>query len=351
VGNNSLENARIKLTVDADGAIASFIDKAQPNHELAGGNGGLKLNDFSANDSNGSAILVENSGPVSVTLKCVSQGGRPHTTRITLARDSDRIEIRNEITENFSDVRHWAFSFNLSSPEVHTEEVGAIIRAKKKTDGGDYADTHARYDYLTLNHFADISNGANTRGVTLANADCAFAKLGQSTPGSLDTTTPQIYVLAGGQVDGSWLGIRGQNGATYFLQRFGLRAHGAYDQTAAMKFGLEFQNPLVTAPIVGLTNSPYPATNYSVLAMSDPQVLLWTLKPHEEGIERGLVARVWNQSSQARRIQLTLAGSLASAQRVTHIETRIEGLPVVKGILDTTIAGQRIETYVLKPQP
>ena len=260
--NATLENSRIKLTVDPDGAIASLIDKARPEHELATTIGGLKLNDFAANDTNGTAIVVENSGPVSVTLKCVSGAGRQHTTRITLFRDSDRVAIQNEITENFGDVRHWAFSFNLSSPDVHTEEVGAVIRAKTKSNGGDYADTHARYDYVTLNHFADITDGANTRGVTLANADCAFARLGQSTATNLDTATPQINVLAGGQVDGSWLGIRGQNGATHFLQRFALRPHGAYDQTAAMKFALESQNPLVTAPIIGITNSPYPATNY-----------------------------------------------------------------------------------------
>jgi alpha-mannosidase len=178
-GNATLENSRVKLTVDADGAIASLIDKSRPDAEFAAVIGGLKLNDFAANSTEGNAIEVENSGPVSVTLKCVSNAGRPHTTRITLYRDSDRVEIRNEITENFSDVRRWAFSFNLASPDVHTEEVGAIIRTKTKSHGGDYADTHARYDYLTLNHFADIADGANGRGVTLANADCAFAQLGQ----------------------------------------------------------------------------------------------------------------------------------------------------------------------------
>lgn len=346
----TLENSRVKLSVDADGAIASLIDKARPETELARTIGGLKLNDFAANDTNGSAIVVENSGPVSVTLKCISTAGRPHTTRITLFRNSDRVEIRNEITENFTDVRHWAFSFNLTSPDVHTEEVGAIIRAKTKSNGGDYADTHARYDYLTLNHFADITDGTNTRGVTLANADCAFAKLGQCTPGSLDTATPQINVLAGGQVDGSWLGIRGQNGATHFLQRFALRPHGAYDQTAAMKFALEHQNPLVTSAVIGVTNSPYPATNHSLLNLSHPSVLLWALKPHDDGIEHGMVARVWNLASEPSAVRLTTTATLASAQRITHIETPVESLSVRNGVIETTIPARRIESYTLAPR-
>jgi alpha-mannosidase len=350
-GNSTLENSRVRLVIEADGAIASLIDKARPNTDLATDIGGLKLNDFAANDTNGSAITVENSGPVSVTLKCVSGAGLQHTTRITLHRDLDRVEIRNEITENFGDVRHWAFSFNLPSPDVHTEEVGAVIRAKTKSNGGDYADTHARYDYLTLNHFADISDGADTRGVTLANADCAFLRLGQSTPAMFDTATPQFNVLAGGQVDGSGLGIRGQNGASWFLQRFALRPHGAYDAVAAMKFALEHQNPLVTSAVIGLTNSPYPSTSYSLLDLSHPAVLLWALKPHDDGIGHGIVARVWNLASESSSMRLRIATPLASAQRVTHVETPLGPLPVKSGLVETTIPAHRIESYSLTLKP
>lgn len=347
----TLENAHVKLVIDPDGAIASFIDKANPNSELAQTIGGLKLNDFAANDTNGSAIVVENSGPVSVTLKCVSGAGRQHTTRITLVRDSDRVEIRNEITENFADVRHWAFSFNLPSPDIHTEEIGAIIRDKTKADGGDYADTHARFDYVTLNHFADITDGANTRGVTLANSDCAFAKLGQSTVWALDTALAQINVLAGGQVDGTSLGIPAQNGATNLLQRFGLRAHGAYDQVAAMKFGLEQQNPFVTGSITGNETSPLPATNFSALILSNPDVLLWALKPAEEGIASGLIARVWNVGSAPAEFTLApnLPGqALATARQITHIETDIKPMTINDGAMAGSLAPQQLKTFRLE---
>ncbi len=349
-GNTTLENSRLKLVVEPDGAIASLVNKSQPNADLASTLGGLKLNDFAANETNGNAITVENSGPVSVTLKCVSAAGRQHTTLITLIRDSDRVDIRNEITENFADVRHWAFSFNLTSPDVHTEEVGAVIRAKTKAQGGDYADSHARYDYLTLNHFADITDGANTRGVTLANADCAFARLGQSTAGTLDTATPQLSVLAGGQVDGSSLGIQGQNGATWFLQRFALRPHGAYDAVAAMKLGLEHQNPLVTSEVTGAADSPYPATRYSLLQLDPPAVLLWALKPHDDGIDHGIIARVWNLASEPATVRLETATRLPGARRVTHIETPLEALPVKNSSIEVTVPALRIESYALAPQ-
>ncbi|MEO6739045.1 MAG: glycoside hydrolase, partial [Chthoniobacteraceae bacterium] len=272
-----------------------------------------------------------------------------HTTRTTLFRGSDRVEIRNEITENFRDVRHWAFSYNLAASDVHTEEVGAVIRVKTRANGGDYADTHARYDYATLNQFADITDGTNARGVTLSSPDLAFVRLGHSAPLALDTTTPQLSVLAGGQVDGSWLGIHAQNGATHFLQRFALRPHAAYDQTAVMKFALEHQNPLVTGAVIGKADAPYPAASFSLLQIDDPHALLWALKPHDDGIEHGLVARVWNQASAPTPVRFTTALPLKSAERLTHLETAIEPMPLRDGALGINLGAQRMETFGLKP--
>ena len=66
----------------------------------------------------------------------------------------------------------WRFGFNITSPDVWHEEVGAIIRARLTTAGGHYSPRNARYDWLTLNRFADMSGGGV--GVTLANADCYY---------------------------------------------------------------------------------------------------------------------------------------------------------------------------------
>jgi alpha-mannosidase len=98
-----------------------------------------------------------------------ADGPLAHTTRVTLTRGSDRVAIQNEVTQNFGETRTWKFRFNLTDPDVHHEEVGAIARASLTTDGGSYAPRNARYDYLTLNHFVDMS-GAGSVGVTLSNA-------------------------------------------------------------------------------------------------------------------------------------------------------------------------------------
>ena len=350
--NRNFENSRVKLTLETDGAIDGFFDKAHPDYNLAGRIDGLVLNDFSETRPYRNAHFeVEHSGPVSVTLVCTNDAGRNHTTRITLLRDSDRVEIRNEITEGLGDLKHWAFSFNLDAPDVHTEEVGAIIRAKTKPDGGDYATKNARYDYATLNHFADITDGKNTRGVTLSNSDCSFVKLGHSTPGYLDTATAQLNVLAGGQVDGEGFGIRNQNGATYFLHRFALRAHAGYDPVAAMKFSVESQNPPVTGAVSGGAGSPYPAKTFSLVQVSNPDILLWALKPADDGIASGIIARAWNLTAAPADATLTLAipgKSPASVQPVTHIETDTDAEPARDGPLTTRFAPQQLRTFRLK---
>lgn len=351
-GRRVIENAAVKVVLARDGALVSFVDKRRGGAEMAASIDGLALNDFAANSEAGEPLTVENAGPVSVSLRARSDAGLPHSTVITVYRDSDRVDIRNEIHSNFGNLRHWSFGFNLAAPKVYSEEVGGINLNKLQTEGGDYATSHARYDYITLNHFADISSGDGKRGMTLSNPDLAFAKLGRSTVAKLDSTTPQINVLAGGQVDGPALGIQHQNGASHFLQRFALRAHGGYDPVGAMRFALEHQNPLQAGAVISEGQSLYPETRYSLLQASDPNVLLWALKPSEEGINHGVIARLWNVSNTPATSQLRLTPGLHSAQRSTHIETDLEAItPAADGSVPTRFARQQMQTYRLKLKP
>ncbi len=345
-GNSSIENNSVKLVIDRDGAVRSMVDKHRGDTELAANIGGLWLNDFAANSAAGEPLQVVNSGPVSVTIFAQNNAGLDHATTITLYRDSDRIDVCNDINANFGDVRYWTFSFAFDQVVVHTEEVGAINLNKLQSAGGDYADTHARYDYITVNHFADVTSGSRKNGVTISNPDLAFAKLGNSTVTTLDTTTPRLQMLAGGQVDGAQLGITGQNGNKHFQQRFSLRPHGDFNPTEAMKFALEHQNPLVTGAIKSAIDSAYPADRFSLLKISNPDVLLWALKVAEEGPHRGLITRFWNLSDAATEAEITFHSTLKTAHRTTHIETDLEAATLSSdGSLPTTFTREQLQTY------
>ena len=337
----TVEHALYRLTMAANGAITSLIDKRQANREFVRTIDGRTVNDLGAGAG---ALQLESSGPVSLTLLATVEAPLAHTTRVTLTRGSDRIAIENIITQNFSDVTTWSFAFNLDKPDVWHEEVGAVIRANLLAQGGHYAHRNARYDWLTLNHFADMSAGSV--GITLSNADCYFMQLGNSAATTLDTATARIAPLVGGQVDGPNLGIPNQGGDTRFTQRFALQSHGAFDAPTAMRFALEHQNPLVAHPITG--GSAYPPDTFSLLALSNPDVLLWALKPADDGADHGVIARVWNLAATSASCTIAApTAAIATAQRVSHIETPLSDAPTSDGRLSIGLAAHQLQTYAL----
>ncbi len=138
-------------------------------------------------------------------------------------------------------------------------------------------------------------------GITLSNQDCSFFKLGESKVDSLWENSSIIHALAGGQVDkkledGGYMDIFKQNGHKGFYYKFALNIHQkAFDNIEAMKFSLEHQNPLTTGWIEGENGSV--SNTFSLLSINNPEVLLWSVKPSEEGIENGLITRFWNMDS------------------------------------------------------
>lgn len=343
-GDGSMENAKYRLKLSGRGAIQSLIDKRLAGREIAAMIDGRSLNDLGPGEG---TITTTNIGPVSITLRAKTNLPVPHTTEVTLFDHSDRIEIRNEITANFADVETWAFSFNLRSPDVWHEEIGAINHARLQPEG-DYAASFSRLDWLTLNHFVAMS-GSDGVGITLSNSDDAFMKLGHSkiTDGKseLDITTPQISVLAGGQVDGPSLGIPAQGGDSFFLQRFALRVQDKFKAASSMRFALEDQNPLVAGAVTG--GNAYPETQFSLLATSNPDAILWTLKPAEDGIDKGFVARFWNMSAQPETFTLSVNGGLQKASSITHIETDFRPKKVTNGELQIGAMPWQLQSFIL----
>jgi alpha-mannosidase len=346
VTGDSMENENYRLQLSGRGSIQSLVDKKLAGREFASQIDGRGLNDLGPGEG---TVTLKNSGPVSVTLLAKASKPIPHTTEVTLFSDSDRIEIRNEITANFSDVETWAFSFNLRSPDVWHEEIGAINHARLQPEG-DYAAAFSRLDWLTLNHFVAMS-GSDGVGITLSNSDDAFMKLGHSkiTDGKseLDTATPQISVLAGGQVDGPSLGIPAQGGDSHFLQRFALRVQGRFNGASSMRFALEDQNPLVAGRVAG--GNAYPEKSFSLLMTSNSDALLWALKPSEDGIDKGLVTRFWNLSAEAESFTVSVNGGLQKASAITHIETNFRPKPLTGRELQIRAMPWQLQTFSLSP--
>jgi alpha-mannosidase len=113
-----------------------------------------------------------------------------------------------------------------------------------------------------------------------------------------------------------------------------------------MRFALEHQNPLITGIVTG--GATYPERNFSLLMVSDPNILLWALKPAEEGIAHGGVARVWNLSAEPGTVDLSPAFPLLQARRTTHIETDLEEATIAENMLRAPIRGRQLLTFRLR---
>jgi alpha-mannosidase len=321
-----IESDRYKITFTPHGVITSLIDKSDNHRECIGAVNNLYANDLgSGNDFDGHPLRIENAGPVSFTLVAESDKPLRHISKITLFREIDRIELENYITMNF-DAKPvvFSFSFNQTGPDIWHEESGTVINAKPVSKGGHYADSICRLDWIALNHFADMSD--INHGIILSNRDAYFMKPGNSNIRFLDYITPQINILAGGQIDkDNDLGIENQDGDSYFEHFFALKPYFTeYNATASMKFALEHQNPLVSGKISGNTGGYN--SDFSLFTVSDPNVLIWSIKPAEEGIENGIILRLWNLNNHDSNCTITSVYPVEKCYEVTHIEKDVAQL-------------------------
>lgn len=347
ISDGVIENDSYKISLTTEGVITSLIDKKNKNRECISPINKLYANDPGSGKSfipvNDSPLRIENAGPVSVTLVAESYRPIKHTSRITLFKNSERIELENNITQNIDEKPvTYSFSFNLSDPNIWHEEAGAIINVKPASKGGHYAERICRLDWLAMNHFADISGDGY--GMMLSNRDAFFMKTGKSKIDSMDYTTPQINVMAGGQVDAPNLGIINQDGDSYFENHFALKPYsGNYNPTLSMKFSLEHQNPL-TAGRINAKKKDY-GSQFSLFQISDPNVLVWAVKPAEEGIGKGIILRVWNMSDQDSDCTIASEKEIIGCKQTTHIEKDSQSIIPENGKIKVTIGHNRIQTY------
>ncbi len=344
VANNKIENDFYIVTINNDGAITSLKEK-QNGKEWIQAIGGKYANDFGKNTGNGKISTI-NDGNISTTIQTTTTDSLKKKTQITLYKKLPRIEIQNTIEQNFSQTISTAFSFNINKQTVWHEEIGAVINAKVQSHGGNYADSFARYDWLSMQHFANISDDKSS--ISISNADGNFMQVGNSTTNFLDENIAQIKLLLGGQMDKSvGLGIYNQGGDSIFTQTIALQPHSnTFNKTQSMKFALEHQTPFVTAFING--GNELPANSYSFLQINNNDVLLWALKPAEDGIAKaGVVARFWNMGEQNTPVTISTNNNLKSATKCTHIETDIEKEIIIKNKINTSFNLQEMKTWKL----
>jgi alpha-mannosidase len=75
---------------------------------------------------------------------------------------------------------------------------------------------------------------------------------------------------------------------------------------------------------------------------------VWAVKPAEEGIDRGIIVRLWNLAHQPVQAEIELGRPVRRVQRATHVETDLDDVPVTEGKFSVSLAAQQLQTYRLR---
>jgi alpha-mannosidase len=195
----------------------------------------------------------------------------------------------------------------------------------------------ARYDYLSLNHFLNLSN--RKASITLSNSDCLFFRLGNSSPTFLDQNSSVVHILAGGQVNEN-LGMIKQDGDTLFHQNFSLLPHNSsFNAAESMRFSLEHQNPLVAGKAG--SSGDLVEKKYSFLTNDNKDLILWTLKPGEDD---GITLRFWNMGDNPVSSDISLNKPILKAVYSSHVETDIADMPVNGNKISINLKQKELKT-------
>jgi hypothetical protein len=110
-----------------------------------------------------------------------------------------------------------------------------------------------------------------------------------------------------------------------------------------MQFALDQQNPLVAGTVSGERSAPLPGDRFRFFNTPDPDILLWSLKPGEEG---GTILRFWNMGESASPIFTTDKPPI-SAYSATHVETLLEPIEFSRNGFKGDFRQQQMCTFKL----
>jgi alpha-mannosidase len=334
ITSNRIESNLYRVDLGPAGEITSAFDKTAAQ-EMAG----TGLNDFGSGASAG--LIAENVGPVSATLRRDVSGVPNRRVRVTVVKDVDRIMIEDEILQNTTANSLYRYNVNLTAPQIHFEEVGAIARPGLAAQGGDFL-AGTRADFMTLNHFVNLAGAGYN--ITLSNWDAFAMRVGHSTNTTFDLPTSEVSVLGVGNPSNSL--ITDQGGDVYFRNRFALHgASGAYSGSQAMKASLAHQNPLQTLALARNQSGPLSAPAASFLSVSAPNVVVTAFKPAEDP-NQSIVVRLWEMDGSATNFTIDASAfSPPAAYQVSLIETDVASAPVTNGVISASIGANEIKAY------
>ncbi|MCJ7736203.1 MAG: glycosyl hydrolase-related protein, partial [Anaerolineae bacterium] len=265
---------------------------------------------------------------------------------ITLYAQHDRVDLRNELEKAVTSEKQeldFAFPFSVPDRQYRFEAPGAII-----TPGDDQLPGSGQA-VTAVRHFVDVFN--SDYGVTLSQADSGLVEFGHRTttedPVEPDMSNSTVFAMALDNTFDWNEAIRDQAGDTHFVFRYSLCGHaGNFDPVAAVRFGWDDNNALLSVPLPAGQQGVLPADAHGFVSISKANVVLAGLKTAEED---GLILRLWECAGDDTTAVVSLEGlgPLATARCTDLMEHDLADLMVTGNAVEVNVSARGVTTIRL----
>ena len=351
IGKNSLENARFRVTLNADGDIASVYDKVNHKETLENP---ARLAFQYENPSqfpawnmdwadaqkaprgyvNGPAQMrIVEAGPVRVALEVTrtTDGSRfVQTIRLASGGAGDRVEVANKIDwQTRQTALKASFPLTTSNPKATYDlQVGAIERGNNDPK---------KYE-VPQHQWFDLTAVDGKYGVAVLND----SKFGSDKP---DDSTVRLTLLYTPGVRGGYQDQATQDTGRHDIL-YALAPHVGDWRSANVPWTAKRLNqPLMTFQTP--THAGALGRTLSLASVSTPQVEISALKKAEDSSEVIIRLRELRGKS-ASGVQVKMAAPILSAREVNGQEAPLGPATVRQGVLMTDLGGFGLRAFALK---
>ncbi len=324
-GPTALSNGLLSVDFDAKtGAITAFRSNGFARN-LVDASADAALNDYvyvtgitpdeqHRLDTDDVRVEVIDAGPLAATLRVTSAapGAQRLEREIRLIDGVNRLDVTNTIDKDAVRTKegvHFVFPFAIADPEVHLDMPWAVVRPEKDQVRG------ACKNYFTVQRWVDLSNLEH--GVTVATVDAPLVQIGEirtdigpfvnNADSFLDHLEPSATLFS--YVMNNYWETNykaDQEGVATFA--YSIRPHlGPYNQTEAVRFGIERSRPLIVVP----ASVAGPPALASLFTLDAPGVIATAVKPSREG--KYVMIRLFAASGKPEQVCIDWAGRRPTA--------------------------------------
>ena len=357
---NSLENARYRIQVNADGDVSSIFDK-QVNKELLAAPMQMDLTldrpkqwpawnmDFDQVEAKPRAVVggpaqirVKEDGPVRVSLEISRKAeGSTYVQTVSLAAGDagNRVEFANSIDwRGLEENLKVAFPLTASNPNAtYNEDIGVVTRPNAME----------RQFEVFAHKWIDLTDTSGSSGATILTSDKnASDKPNDNTLRLTLLRSPGIQ--RNGATTASYTDEANQDWGHHDIT-FGITGHRGDWRTA----GTDWQGYRLNDPIRAFTTTAHAGQlgkQISLLRISDPRVRVFALKKSELSDE--LVLRLVELDGKPKTdVRVNFAAPVTAVREINAQELPIEGAAggaVAGGALTTSLKGFEPKTFAIK---